>query len=75
MVRATERMWGRWWGDVCKMKRTRRRVNRMRLTDRQWQKQILPSCELTVGLGAKPASSVLFISDTPGDWQAPGGLT
>jgi len=37
MVRATERMWGRWWDDVCKMVWTRRRVNRMKLTDWQWQ--------------------------------------
>ena len=41
-----------WWGDACKMRWTRRTVNRMRLTE--WRRELIPQvrwciCERTVG--------------------------
>jgi len=44
--RARDRWWdsewrlGVWWGDVRRMRWTRRRVNRMRLTE--WRRELIP---------------------------------
>jgi len=35
-----ERRWWLWWGDMRRMRWTRRRVNRMRLTE--WRTELIP---------------------------------
>jgi len=35
-----ERRWWLWWGDMCRMRWTRKRVNRMRLTE--WRRELIP---------------------------------
>ena len=46
-----ERRWWLWWGDMRKMRWTRRTVNRMRLA--QWRRELIPqvwdACERAVG--------------------------
>jgi len=35
-----EQMWWLWWGDMHRMRWTRRTVNRMRLTE--WRRELIP---------------------------------
>jgi len=47
-----ERRWWLWWGDMCRMRWTRRTVNRMSLTE--WRRELIPHvrwciCERAVG--------------------------
>jgi len=37
--RGWERRWWLWWGDMRRMRRTRRTVNRMRLTE--WRRKLI----------------------------------
>jgi len=38
--RRWERRWWLWWGDMHRMRWTRRTVNRMRLTE--WRRELIP---------------------------------
>jgi len=39
-----ERRWWLWWGDMLRMRWTRRRVNTMRLTE--WRRELIPQVGL-----------------------------
>ena len=45
-VRWWERRWWLWWGDMCRTRWTRRRVNRIRLTE--WKRELIPQVRLCI---------------------------
>ena len=50
-----ERRWWLWWGDMCRMPWTRRRVNRMRLTE--WRRELIPQVRWCICERYKPNDS------------------
>jgi len=50
-----ERRWWLWWGDMRRMRWTRRRVNRMRLTE--WRRELIP--QVTFVFICRPNVSML----------------